>query len=1176
MSRRLSGLRWPAMVVALVMVAAPALPASANHAPPPGDVVTGSGSLEGTELLQDEEFTGSICFRATKSIFGLRGTGTYTGRTAGGQEVVYRADIGQGETLYGNGPLRVEVENTATYYHGPYGTHGTSDTSCAPATAGSPVPAEFRIFAPDHVYRLDGTNAQVPCKGQGSFARGDGASGDPARWVAEWTLAEDCVVVGNQAGSSGTGVASAGTTNTHHGSHRPCFNPPCQDNIQVDYKQYPPVDGLHAGMSGPDSAWIGEDPVTVVARITNDGAPVPSATVSFLVEGPAPAAPPGGVALTSAEGRASFTFTAGLAGDYTVTSSVTYAGETASASHAVRFNPPPPPAMALAGPTEGQTEEGVTLIATFTRAGDPVRGTEVAFQADGEGAGEASPPTGKVLTDANGRAAFTFAGNRAGDYAVTASASSIGQDASATRTVHLDINTFYRVASTSFLDDEVNPTEAVVDPTGAFAYFAGNNKLVKVDLTNFQRVGAFALPSTDYSIETLAIDPGGAFAYLGTRGTASRVLKVDLGTLQAVDTITLEPDEDWLGPSLIDPAGHYAFIGSAGSGSYVDPVPGKVVKINLDTFERVGSITLEPGEIYLDSGVMDPGGNSAYFATSGTSDVPAAIVKIDLTTFQRVGALTLNGSDEMQMLSAVVDPKGAFAYFGTWSSPGRVVKIDLGTFQRVAALTLAEDDMPDIGPYRINNSESDLYTAVMDPAGRYAYFGTVGHVGSLVGDPRDPSIPARLIRIDLTTFERVDHLELPAASENTPRAAVIDPAGNYAYFGAQNTALRSPGLVVKVAVRRPPKATLAAAPDSYSTPYVTPLGLSAPGVLANDVDTGDGDPLSAGQASDPAHGDVALNADGSFTYTPEVGFSGIDTFTYTASDGMDYSAPATVSVTVAPPPEGIQAVSGGAFGYYSNASLFGGPYEQRGPAPTVSLAANASNSPASAHSDTGAATYGPAHIFESGPIDVHADAALGRIGYAATSSTIQGIADRSQQYGPFIYDGIASSCRADRTGTDVGVTITNGVVETSYYIGDDPNTERVERGGDVKTSAVVPLNPSPGYTIEGSLDHIGDSFRIVFNEQTTNADGSRTVDAAHMYLLGPTAVGDLFIGRSSCGIQGDLTSLVKAVADFDGDSDTDRSVFRNGAWYAEGQTTAYLGQTGDIAVPGDYDGDRDA
>ncbi len=50
----------------------------------------------------------------------------------------------------------------------------------------------------------------------------------------------------------------------------------------------------------------------------------------------------------------------------------------------------------------------------------------------------------------------------------------------------------------------------------------------------------------------------------------------------------------------------------------------------------------------------------------------------------------------------------------------------------------------------------------------------------------------------------------------------------------------------------------------------------------------------------------------------------------------------------------------------------------------------------------------------------------------------------------------------------------------------------------------------------------------------------------------------------------------RAVADFDGNGTTDRSVFRNGAWYAEGQAPVFFGLPGDIPVPADYDGNGTA
>ena len=50
--------------------------------------------------------------------------------------------------------------------------------------------------------------------------------------------------------------------------------------------------------------------------------------------------------------------------------------------------------------------------------------------------------------------------------------------------------------------------------------------------------------------------------------------------------------------------------------------------------------------------------------------------------------------------------------------------------------------------------------------------------------------------------------------------------------------------------------------------------------------------------SEPSHGTLTLNADGSFTYTPFSDYNGPDSFTYVANDGSVDSNVATVSITV--------------------------------------------------------------------------------------------------------------------------------------------------------------------------------------------------------------------------------------------------------------------------------------
>ena len=89
--------------------------------------------------------------------------------------------------------------------------------------------------------------------------------------------------------------------------------------------------------------------------------------------------------------------------------------------------------------------------------------------------------------------------------------------------------------------------------------------------------------------------------------------------------------------------------------------------------------------------------------------------------------------------------------------------------------------------------------------------------------------------------------------------------------------------------------------DAYTTGQGVPLSVPAPGVLANDANPS-GARLTAALASGPAHGTLALNVDGSFSYVPAADFSGADSFSYHAQAGTTSSNLATVTITVRPRP----------------------------------------------------------------------------------------------------------------------------------------------------------------------------------------------------------------------------------------------------------------------------------
>jgi hypothetical protein len=71
------------------------------------------------------------------------------------------------------------------------------------------------------------------------------------------------------------------------------------------------------------------------------------------------------------------------------------------------------------------------------------------------------------------------------------------------------------------------------------------------------------------------------------------------------------------------------------------------------------------------------------------------------------------------------------------------------------------------------------------------------------------------------------------------------------------------------------------------------------GLLANDSDPEE-DPLAAIRVTDPTHGQITqFNSDGTFTYVPDAGFTGIDSFMYQARDPhLHSSLAATVTLSV--------------------------------------------------------------------------------------------------------------------------------------------------------------------------------------------------------------------------------------------------------------------------------------
>lgn len=158
-----------------------------------------------------------------------------------------------------------------------------------------------------------------------------------------------------------------------------------------------------------------------------------------------------------------------------------------------------------------------------------------------------------------------------------------------------------------------------------------------------------------------------------------------------------------------------------------------------------------------------------------------------------------------------------------------------------------------------------------------------------------------------------DTLTIVAVSDPANGTAVIDPDVNGILYtpepgftgtdtftytvddGNGDTATATITITVPEPTNTPPVAVN----DAYSTDEDQTLTVPiADGLLVNDIDA-DGDLLSARVETGPSNGTLTLNANGTFIYTPNADFEGVDTFTYIVNDGTEDSAsPATVDVMV--------------------------------------------------------------------------------------------------------------------------------------------------------------------------------------------------------------------------------------------------------------------------------------
>lgn len=203
------------------------------------------------------------------------------------------------------------------------------------------------------------------------------------------------------------------------------------------------------------------------------------------------------------------------------------------------------------------------------------------------------------------------------------------------------------------------------------------------------------------------------------------------------------------------------------------------------------------------------------------------------------------------------------------------------------------------------------------------------------------------------------------------------------------------------------------------TPPLTPHVFASGSVLANDAGPG---ALSAAVTTAASNGVVAMNADGTFVYTPNVGFAGpTDSFGYTLTDGNGVTDTATVTISLS-----------GVVWFVNNTGAAGdgrshNPFNSLASAGPASLAGQAifvhtgaGTTPGSLVLKTSQTLWGQGAVFTLNGLTIPSAArpTLGGTVTLATGATVSSVA----------FSTGAAAAIDDPAGAVTGITIANGVV----------------------------------------------------------------------------------------------------------------------------------------------------
>ncbi len=332
------------------------------------------------------------------------------------------------------------------------------------------------------------------------------------------------------------------------------------------------------------------------------------------------------------------------------------------------------------------------------------------------------------------------------------------------------------------------------------------------------------------------------------------------------------------------------------------------------TINPDGTITYEPNTDFVGDDSFD----YVICDAAGGCDTVTVTVRVEPTNDAPIAedderSTPMDTPVTVDVLANDDDPDGEILTVTAWTDPTSGTIVDNGD----GTVTYT----PDVG---FVGDDSFTYT-VVDPSGEEAMATVTIHVGDGNTNPApiddvattDEETPVIIDVLDNDEDTDGNPLVVDSVSDPLNGTVTINPDGSVTY--APNPDFSGPDsftytvcdgmggcetatVVVQV---DPLQDAPVALDDEVSTPVDTPVTIDAVG---NDTDP-DGDALTIASFDLPANGTLMDNGDGTFTYTPNAGFTGDEVFDYTVDDGNGGTDSATIIIHVLPggntAPDGI-------------------------------------------------------------------------------------------------------------------------------------------------------------------------------------------------------------------------------------------------------------------------------